>query len=369
MTRFKLLTREEFKAATLARCGGKCCVPDCVRPAVDAHHIIERRLWEDGGYYAVNGAPLCSEHHFQAETTEISVENLRSWCGIKDVLLPPQFVQDDRIDKWGNYVLPNGSRFRGEIFDEEAVQKALALGGFLGVFLDSTKHPRTPHLPWSPGATSDDRILTNVDQFVGKEIIVSQKYDGESSTLTRSTSHARSLDSAHHPSRDWLKSRWSVWRHDIPERWRVVGEGLYAKHSIGYSDLPSFFLGFNIWDDKNFCLSWDDTLEWFALIGAAADMPIQPVSVLYRGIFDEKAISAAWEGLLERDRRTAEETGQPLQEREGYVVRNAGPFAYRDFGKNVAKYVRPHHVTTSSHWMSEAVVPNRLAAFNNGSKT
>jgi hypothetical protein len=43
----QLLTREEFKRQVFAR-DGHCAF--CQLPPVDAHHILERRLWPDGGY-------------------------------------------------------------------------------------------------------------------------------------------------------------------------------------------------------------------------------------------------------------------------------------------------------------------------------
>lgn len=356
-----LLTREQFKIKTLSRLGGRCCVPDCPNPAVDAHHIVERRLWPDEGYYLENGAPLCSEHHLQAEHTIISTDDIRAYCGISTTVLPPQFVEGEKIDKWGNYVLPNGTRYQGEMFHDEQVQKALKAGGMLSLVSHHTKHPRTPHLPESPGATADDRVLKSVAPLVGKRVIMSEKRDGECTTLYADHIHARSLDSKHHPSRDWVKGYWNVVRHDIPERWRATGENLYARHSIGYEGLPSWFEGYFMWNERNEALSWDETLEWFALIGSSAGMPITPVPVLYDGIYDPEAIEEAWQRLLAKDRLEAERTGRPVQEREGYVLRVADGFRYRDFAENVAKWVRPNHVTTSSHWMHAEIVPNGVA--------
>jgi hypothetical protein len=62
-----LLTREEFKKQVFAKTRGKCCVPGCNCDAVDAHHIMDRRLWNNGGYYLSNGAALCAKHHLDAE--------------------------------------------------------------------------------------------------------------------------------------------------------------------------------------------------------------------------------------------------------------------------------------------------------------
>ena len=67
------------------------------------------------------------------------------------------------------------------------------------------KYPRTPHLPWSPGASSDDVLLIDTQMFMGKPVVISEKMDGENTTLYADRLHARSLDSRHHPSRTWVK--------------------------------------------------------------------------------------------------------------------------------------------------------------------
>lgn len=145
--------------------------------------------------------------------------------------------------------------------------------------------------------------------------------------------HARSVDGRHHHSRDWAKGFWAKRSQDIPQDWRVCGENLWAKHSIRYGTLASYFLGFSIWNDSNVCLSWDDTLDWFALLD------IVPVTLLYRGPWDEAKIRSLY--VEERDRERC----------EGYVVRPTRSFRYKDFKSHVGKFVRRDHVQTTHHWM------------------
>ena len=45
---------------------------------------------------------------------------------------------------------------------------------------------------------------------------------------------------------------------------------------------------------------------------------------------------------------------------EGFVVRSTYPFYYGQFGENVAKYVRPNHVTTDVHWSKQPIVKNEV---------
>jgi hypothetical protein len=97
-----LLTREEFKRQVFARDRNKCVV--CGAPAVDAHHLMDRKLWEDGGYYLDNGVSLCEGHHWDAELMRISPGQLRSLAGITSRLLPPHLYPNKIYNKWGETV-------------------------------------------------------------------------------------------------------------------------------------------------------------------------------------------------------------------------------------------------------------------------
>jgi hypothetical protein len=203
------------------------------------------------------------------------------------------------------------------------------------------KYPRTPHLPFSPGGDRDDKVIQNYDGFVDHEIVITEKMDGESATLYRDYCHARSLDSRHHPSRDWLKRFHGEIAYRIPTGWRVCGENLYATHSIHYTDLKSYFYGFSVWDEYNIALSWNDTLRLFEELG------IVPVPVLYRGPFALQVLvdlAAAFD----------------IEQHEGFVMRIVEAIPYDRFGNHVAKWVRPGHVQTDAHWLRAPLIPNRL---------
>lgn len=210
---------------------------------------------------------------------------------------------------------------------------------------DYFKYPRTPHFPWSPGGDDEDTTLDSVDQFEGKRIIVTEKMDGENTSMYNDHIHARSIDSKDHPSRAYVKQLWGNIKHDIPEGWRICGENMYAEHSISYKNLSSYFLGFSIWNDQNQCLSWDDTMYWFGL------MDISSVPILYDGIWDQATITRIEQGLMSVLSPTTH---------EGYVVRIADTIEYKDFNRYFGKYVRKNHVQTDEHWMFKEVVPNKL---------
>jgi hypothetical protein len=334
-----LLSRDEFRRQVFARDQMRCVV--CGSPAQDAHHILERRLFDDGGYYLSNGASLCGVHHIEAEQTTLTVESLREKARILAPAIPRHFYPDERYDKWGNIILPNGQRTKGELFTDESVQKILRLGGVLHEFTDYVKYPRTLHLPWSPGATADDRVHSDLSQFVGEDVVVTEKMDGENTSFYRDHYHARSIDATSHPSQSWARALHAKICWEIPAGWRVCGENLYARHSIQYDSLMSYFLVFSVWNDRNRCLSWSETLDW------CARLRLKPVPILYQGPWDGPTIRS-FDSMAESDH-------------EGYVVRVAREFGFAEFRLVVGKFVRRGHVQTSHGWRRQAIVPNRLA--------
>lgn len=206
------------------------------------------------------------------------------------------------------------------------------------------KYPKTLHLPWSPGLQNDDRRMPLKDviaNFEGNEVVVTEKMDGENTSMYRDHIHARSVYSGDHPSRSWVKSLHGRIKTDIPEDWRIVGENCFAHHSIFYNDLETYFYVFAIYNEKNICLSWDETLEWCKLLD------LTPVRQIWRGIVD---YLPEFPGKFNLD----------LEKQEGYVVRNVRSFHYNDFQKNVVKFVRRGHVQTDEHWMSKPIVKNLL---------
>lgn len=210
------------------------------------------------------------------------------------------------------------------------------------------KYPRTLHLPCSPGATSDDKMLTESQldaYYCGVTVGYFEKLDGENSSLYNDHLHARSLDSRHHPSRDWLKRYHSEFAHNIPDNWRICGENMFAQHSISYDNLDSYFYGFSIWDEYNLCVPWSFTQQIFKKLGIQS----VPLVTNIDSIMDSNFHKKLGEDLV-------------AQGKEGFVIRNVHSFNLQNFDKNVAKYVRANHVTSSEHWSHQQIVPNKLKA-------
>ena len=56
--------------------------------------------------------------------------------------------------------------------------------------IGTRKFPKILHLPWSPGVSDDDKILDTFSHFEGQEIVVTEKLDGENTSLYREYIHS-----------------------------------------------------------------------------------------------------------------------------------------------------------------------------------
>lgn len=202
-----------------------------------------------------------------------------------------------------------------------------------------SKYNRTYHLPWSPGSTNDDRISSSVESLLGKDIIITEKLDGENCGMTDDGVYARSH--AAFTTSPWSREvrqlhKLSV-EDELGEGVYLFGENMEGIHSIEYTNLTSYFYIFGI-RDNNIWIPWDKVEEYSYLL----DIPTVPV--LFRGVVNtEKELK----DLVEKLVKEPSSLGGP---REGIVVRNASLFHNDDFADNVMKWVRKGHVTTDIHW-------------------
>lgn len=221
--------------------------------------------------------------------------------------------------------------------------------------IERYKYGRTYHFPWSLSVGSDDKINNDWKKdFQYKNIVITTKVDGENSCLyADGYTHARSIDNSKHESRDWLKSFWSERHYNLPTGWRVYGENMYAKHSIEYNDLPSYFLAFSIYDENNVRLSWDQFIEYCQLLDICT-VPVlyEEPEVNYDDMYNDFYPK---EMFIKSLFKKAVEDGQ-----EGIVMTTYNGFHYDDMSKYLVKAVRRNHVATDEHWMSQAIIPNKL---------
>lgn len=220
--------------------------------------------------------------------------------------------------------------------------------------MEKLKYPRTYHFPWSLGSTDDDKILTQDEVnsiFENQLVIVTEKLDGENTTIYfDGTMHARSLDSQSNETRSWVKHLATNLIRTIPNNWRICGENVYAKHTISYDELSTYFYVFGIYDDNNNCLSWDDTVKY------CHEWKLQTVPVKYYGIWDQNRIKQFNNSIGKFSSQN---------DCEGYVVRLSNSFHYDDFNISTAKYVRQNHVPKDAKHWSKTWIKNKIMISKN----
>lgn len=213
------------------------------------------------------------------------------------------------------------------------------------------KYPRTYHLPYSPGATKDDKKLGRktgflkwFDYYKGQEIVITEKLDGENTCFTKQDVYARSHGA---PTRSpWSRNLWDpsdglYWKvqSKIGPYESMFGENLYGEHSIHYDKLPCYWFMFACyWEDCDYWCSWDD-------VKMSADiLNVPTVPELWRGKITSE------EQLKELVDKYVNEPSLFGPQREGVVVRVTKTFRGDDFPHYVCKWVRSNHVTTDEHW-------------------
>ncbi len=202
--------------------------------------------------------------------------------------------------------------------------------------MDARKYGRTYHFPFSPGATSDDRILADWEGLVQHPLEMTEKLAGENTCLKPAGVYARSHAAI--TQNPWARNMWSIWERtkNALGSLEVFGENLYGIHSIEYERLPHHFFVFAIRDGDQW-LAWDEVLFY------AEALELATVPVFEQGRFT----AAALQPLIERRLMEGSAFGGAC---EGFVFRNAAAFGVEDFTYNVLKYVRKNHVTTDEHW-------------------
>lgn len=201
-----------------------------------------------------------------------------------------------------------------------------------------SKYNKTYHLPWS-NPSSDDKIADDITCLIGREIVITEKLDGENTGMKNEGVYARSHGT-------FTTSAWSrevrqlhlmKVKDNLDENTFIFGENMEGIHSIEYTNLDSYFYMFGIRDNLVW-LSWDEIEEYSYLLG------IPTVPVLFRGIVNsEKELRELVEGLVKNQSKLGGDI-------EGVVVRVSDRFDDDDFKNSLQKCVRKNHVTTTEHW-------------------
>jgi hypothetical protein len=207
-------------------------------------------------------------------------------------------------------------------------------------------------MPWSKGATNDDKIATSMDKLIGVPIVLTEKMDGSNTSIESRGCFARTHAGAPtHASFDQLKALHAEIGYTIPPNMQFFGEWCYAKHSIVYESLPGYFLLFGIRELDSKEPFWYD---WAEVEGYAEYYELSTVPVLFKGpVNSEKELKELVESFM----------NQPSAcggIREGVVARVQREFKDDEFSTCIMKCVRANHVQTSDHWKDQEIIKNKL---------
>ncbi|HEY7418960.1 MAG TPA: RNA ligase family protein, partial [Ktedonobacteraceae bacterium] len=125
------------------------------------------------------------------------------------------------------------------------------------------KYPRTYHLEGSGIQHGDEDLsVIPIRSLAGQYVVVEEKMDGANSAISFSDDGSLLLQSRGHyltgGPREKQFSLFKTWascyvnelREALGKRYILYGEWLYAKHTIFYTDLPHYFMEFDVYDKE-----------------------------------------------------------------------------------------------------------------------
>jgi hypothetical protein len=123
------------------------------------------------------------------------------------------------------------------------------------------KYPRTQHIEGSGIQQGDEDLdVVPLREFAGRFLVVEEKMDGANSAVSFDAGGRLQLQSRGHylsgGEREKQFHLLKAWAHrytlelqeTLSQRYIMYGEWLYAKHTVFYTDLPHYFMEFDILD-------------------------------------------------------------------------------------------------------------------------
>lgn len=202
------------------------------------------------------------------------------------------------------------------------------------------RYPRTPHLSQSQGKTRDDLTQFDLSKIIGSKVVLLEKLDGQNTVLTSEGIYSRNMmDKAVGPTFNHLLLQWVTIKDKLYE-WNVqiMGENLYAVHSIEYNSLNAWYYIFGARNLNGNFHSWDVTEKYSGSVG----FPTVPVLDIFTPESEQE--------LYNRINELMATPSQLGGIKEGIVIRKYDHFSDEDFPYCVVKYVRKDHVASEKHW-------------------
>jgi hypothetical protein len=251
------------------------------------------------------------------------------------------------------------------------------------------KYPRTRHIDGS-GLQTDDEDLDRVPfgDLAGRILVVEEKMDGANSAVSFADDGRLLLQSRGHYllggerekhfalMKAWANRHRAALQDVLQDRYVMYGEWLYAKHTVFYTELPHYFLEFDI---------YDKIAEVFLSTARRQEMLerapfVAAVKVLHAGTVSDLPMLARMIGpshfiapdhLHRLDMLCRERQLDPLQvrrETDNTTLMEGLYIKVEEDGivQERYKYVRPDFLQTviasDSHWLDRPIIPNQLRA-------
>lgn len=249
------------------------------------------------------------------------------------------------------------------------------------------KYPRTRHIEGSGLQSGDEDLsVATFGELSGRFLVVEEKMDGANSAVSFAPDGKLLLQSRGHfltggereKHFNLFKSWANRYQYDLwdalGDRYVMYGEWLYAKHTVYYTDLPHYFMEFDIFDkqEEGF-LSTERRMQFLEPLPFVAS-----VKVLHSGPVASHAALTGMVGPsyfiaedhIERLRMACRERGlreEQIVKETDTSTRMEGLYIKVEEGGCVTerfKYVRAGFLQavfdSQSHWLDRPILPNGL---------
>lgn len=218
------------------------------------------------------------------------------------------------------------------------------------------KFPSTPHLAVSGNKDiRNDKVMSIAERdiFLKHTLTVEEKIDGTNIGISFDEEGNIQVQNRGNfvtlPARgqwkllsNWLSERMDILFHYLEDKYILFGEWCYAKHSIFYTSLPDWFLGFDIFD-KTSCRFFSSSKRDIYIHNMKL---FQPIKIAY-GVF------------------TFHELKKMLQKQSSYASDSIEGIYLRydrdEYLEQRAKLVRYNFIQSiQQHWKKSAITKNLL---------
>ncbi len=220
------------------------------------------------------------------------------------------------------------------------------------------RFPHIPHLIWlAAGNPRDDKVLSPGDagRFVAGEVVVEEKLDGANLGFSVSPDgHLRAQNRGQYltPPYSGQFSRLAAWigMHEpilakaLGLNLVLFGEWCTTRHSLRYTDLPDWFLAFDV---------YDTSAEKFWSTGRRNQLASNAAIAVVPSLFKGEASLSFLKSLLMKEQSSFRRGAL-----EGIIVRTESP----DWLEARAKLVQPDFTQNiTEHWSRRGIEWNQLA--------